>query len=135
MDTISPKMELGSPPHSSAFALHNFMLLLPYLQVTATSEIDYASADPALLAQLADAAETVLLITHIGTSAINSLLAQAGGEPPGSEAVADSIEALGWLVAELNDLAGAVYRISAECRRHAYDYAPDAVTPLFLATP
>lgn len=135
MDTISPKMELGSPPHSSAFALHNFMLLLPYLQVTATSEIDYEGANPALLVQLADAAEAVLLMTHIGTSAVGRLLAQAGIEPLGDETVADSIEALGWLVAELNDMAGAVHRISAACRRHIYDYAPDGVTAIPLARP
>ena len=135
MDTLPPAQAVQSAPESSAFSLCNLALLLPYLPVTATNDIDYAAADPALLMQLGDAADAVLLITHIGSSAIDRLLAQAGIEPLGDETVADSIEALGWLVTELNDLAGAVHRISAACRRHTYDYAPAAVTTIPLVRP
>ena len=135
MHTLPPGPEVQSSPDSSAFSLYNLLLLLPHLQVTATNDINYASANPALLVQLADAADAVLLITHIGVSAIGRLLAHAGIEPLGDETVADSVEALGWLVAELNDMAGAVHRISAECRRHTYDYAPDGVTTIPLVIP
>ena len=135
MDTSPLRPAVQAPTDSSAFSLCNLALLLPHLQVTATNEINYVSADAALLVQLADAADAVLLITHIGSSAIGRLLAQAGLEPLGDETVADSIEALGWLVAELNDLACAVHRISAACRRHTYDYAPDAVTTIPLVRP
>ena len=136
MDTLPPAGEGDeSAPDSSALSFFNLMLLMPHLPLTSRSEIDYAGADPALLMQLADAGEAVLLITHIGTSAIGRLLAQAGIEPLGDATVADSIEALGWLVAEINDLAGAVHRISAACRRHTYDYTPDAVTTIPLAKP
>lgn len=135
METKPTDRASPSPFGCSAFALCNLMLLLPYLHVTTTNQIDYASADPALLIQLADAADTVLLITHIGTSAISGLLARAGVDPLGSETVADSVEALGWLVAELNDMAGAVRRISAACRRHTYDYAPGGVTAIRPARP
>nr|WP_315221113.1 hypothetical protein [uncultured Duganella sp.] len=134
MDTLPPAQAVQSAPESSAFSLCNLALLLPYLPVTATN-IDYAAADPALLMQLADAADSALLIIHIGTSAVGRLLAQAGIEPLGGATLADSIEALGWLVAELNDMAGAVHRISVACRRHTYDYAPDAVTAIPLARP
>jgi len=135
METKPTDRASTSPFDCSAFALCNLMLLLPYLHVTTTNQIDYASADPALLIQLADAADTVLLITHIGTSAISRLLGRAGVDPLGDETVADSVEALGWLVAELNDMAGAVHRISALCRQHTYDCAPDGATALSLARP
>ncbi|USX15558.1 hypothetical protein NHH88_07185 [Oxalobacteraceae bacterium OTU3CAMAD1] len=135
MDTLTPGTEVQSASDSSAFSLYNLTLLMPHLSVAQTGEIDYAGADPALLIQLADAADSVLLIIHIGTSAVGRLLAQAEIEPLGGATVADSIEALGWLVAELNDMAGAVHRISAACRRHTYDYAPDAVTTIPLAKP
>ncbi|TYQ03464.1 UNVERIFIED_ORG: hypothetical protein JN05_05278 [Zoogloea ramigera] len=136
MDTLPPTGEVdNSAPDSSAFSFFNLVLLMPHLALTSKSEIDYAGSDPALLVQLADAADAVLLITHMGSSAIGRLLAQAGIEPLSDAAVADSIEALGWLVAELNDMAGAVHRISAACRRHTYDYAPDAITTISLARP
>lgn len=135
METKPSDRAPSSPLDCSAFALCNLMLLLPYLHVTTTNQIDYASANPALLIQLADAADSALLIIHIGTSAADRLLAQAGIEPLGSETVADSVEALGWLVTQLNDLAGAVHTISAACRRHTYDYAPDTVTTIPLVRP
>jgi len=135
MDTLPPTQAVQAAPDSSAFSLCNFALLLPHLQVTATNEIDYAAADPALLMQLGDAADAVLLITHISTSAVGRLLAQAGIEPLADAVVVDSIEALGWLVAELGELAGAVHRISAACRLHTHDYAPDTLTTIPLARP
>ena len=136
MDTLPPVGEGDeSAPDSSAFSFFNLLLLMPHLPLTSRSEIDYAGADPALLVQLADAADAVLLITHIGTSAVGRLVTLAGLEPLGDETVADSIEALGWLVAELNDLAGAVHRISAACRLHTHGYAPDDVTTIPLASP
>lgn len=135
MGTLPPMPPVQLPSGSSAFSLCNLTLLMPHLSVTPTGEIDYAAADPALLVQLADAADALLLITHIGTFAVGRLLAHAEIEPLGDETVADSVEALGWLVAELNDMAGPLHRISAACRRHTYDYAPDAVTTISLARP
>nr|WP_315260673.1 hypothetical protein [uncultured Duganella sp.] len=136
MNTSPPAGQtVQTTPDNSASSFFNLLLLMPHLPLTSKSEIDYAGADPALLMRLADAADSVLLITHIGTSAVGRLLAQAGGEPLGDATVADSVEALGWLVAELNDMAGAVHRISAACRRHTYDYAPNVVTTIPLARP
>jgi hypothetical protein len=136
MDALPPAGEGDeSAPDSSALSFFNLLLLMPHLPLTSRSDIDYAGADPALLMQLADAADSVLLIIHIGTSAVGRLLAQAGIEPLCDATVADSIEALGWLMAELNDMAGAVHRISAACRRNTYDCAPDAVTTIPLARP
>ena len=136
MNTSPPAGQtVQTTPDSSASSFYNLLLLMPHLSVTSMAEVDYAAANPALLAQIADAADASLLIVHIGTSAIGRLLAQAEAEPFSDARSVDAIEALGWLVAELNDMAGAVHRISAACRRHTYDYAPDAVTTNPLVKP
>lgn len=136
MDTSQPAgPTVQSIADGSASSFYNLLLLMPHLPVTSIAEVDYVAANPALLAQIADAADASLLIVHIGTSAIGRLLAQAEAEPFSDARSVDTIEALGWLVAELNDMAGAVYRISTACRRHTYDYAQDSVTPIPLVKP
>lgn len=111
----------------SAFAICNLLLLMPHLPVTETSEIDYAAADPALLVQLADAAESTLLIIHLGTSGIGLLLAKSAMEAFNDEAIANYIETLGWLVAELNAFAEVVHKMAVTCRRLTHDYAPQGI--------
>jgi hypothetical protein len=136
MNTSQPAgPTVQSMPDSASSSFYNLLLLMPHLPVTSVAEIDYPAANPALLVQVADAADASLLIVHIGTSAIGRLLAQAEAEPFNDARSLHAIEALGWLVAELNDMAGAVHRVSAACRRHTYDYAPDAVTTIPLAKP
>jgi hypothetical protein len=122
-------------PDSAASSFYNLLLLMPHLPVTSMAEVDYVAANPDLLAQIADAADASLLIVYIGTSAIGRLLAQAETEPFNDARSVDAIEALGWLVAELNDMAGVVHRISAACRRHTFDYAPDSITTIPLVRP
>ena len=133
--TKTPKIEPSGQDMSdcSAYALSNFLLLTPRLPLTAKGEVDYPAADPALLVQLADAADSSLLLIHIGTSAIGRLLAQAVTAAFSQEDGADNVEAIGWLVAELNDVAATAHKVSATCRRLTYDYVPldaDATIPL-----
>ncbi len=133
--TKTPKIEqIGQDTSDcSAYALSNFLLLTPRLPLTATGEVDYPAADPALLVQLADAADSSLLLIHIGTSAIGRLLAQTATAAFSEEDGVDNVEAIGWLVAELNDLAGTAHKVSVACRRLTYDYAPPgagAIIPL-----
>jgi hypothetical protein len=136
MNTLPTSGQTVQPtPDSSASSFYNLLLLMPHLPVASMAEVDYAAANPALLVQIADAADASLLIVHIGTSAIGRLLAQAEAEPFSDARSIDAIAALGWLVTELNDLAGAVHRISAACRRHTYDYVPDTVTTIPLVRP
>ncbi|WP_432380542.1 hypothetical protein [Duganella sp. P38] len=116
----------------SAYAICNLLLLMPHLPLIATSELNYSAADPALLVQLADAADAALLIIHIGTAAIGRLLARAATDPFGEEERADVVESLGWLVAELNDLATVAHKISGRCRQLTYDYSPEILNSLPL---
>jgi hypothetical protein len=108
---------------------------MPHLPLIATSEVDYSAANPALLVQVADAADAALLIIHIGTAAIGRLLARTATDPFGEDDFADAVEALGWLVAELNDFAIAAHRISGRCRQLTYDYAPEIPDSLPLVKP
>ncbi|NRR29044.1 hypothetical protein HSX11_02495 [Oxalobacteraceae bacterium] len=136
MEVLSPSVQDQSAfDTSSAFAICNLLLLMPHLKVKSEMEIDYGTATPALLLQVADAADATLLIVHIGTSAIGRLLTQAATEPLFEKSVADSIEALGWLIAELNDFACAAHKISASCRRHTSEHAPETLTTISLARP
>lgn len=125
----------GQDADPSAYAICNLLLLMPHLPLTATSEVDYGAAEPALIAQLADAADATLLIIHIGTAAIGGLLARAATDPFGEEELADVVESLGRLVAELNDLATVAHKISGRCRQLTYDYAPEATSSVPLAKP
>lgn len=125
----------ASTADCSGFALGNLLLMMPYIPLTEGAEIDYAAADPAALAQLADAADASLLIIHLGTTAIGRLLARTATEPFNELDDADAVEALGWLVAELGDLARIAQTISATCRRNTYGCTRASITPLALAKP
>lgn len=129
--TFTPRQDA----EPSAYAICNLLLLMPRLPLIATSEVDYSEADPALLVQLADAADAALLIIHIGTAAIGRLLARAATDPFGDEELPDVAESLGWLVAELNDLATVAHKISGRCRQLTYDYTPEAASSVPLAKP
>ena len=133
--TSQSKQGVDTKPASSAYSFRNLLLLLPHVPLTSSSEIDYAAAEPGLLVQLADAADASLLIIHIGTSALGRLMARTASESFRNADDADAIEALGWLVAELNDLADAARRISSACRKSTFDFAPNADTPSPLARP
>ena len=121
MTTTSALRQDAEP---SAYAICNLLLLMPHIPLTANSEVDYKAADPALLVPLADAADAALLIIHIGTAAIGRLLARTASDPFDEEELADVVESLGWLVAELNDFATVAHNISGRCRQLTYDYAP-----------
>lgn len=125
----------GQDTEASAYAICNLLLLMPHLPLTAVSELDYQAAEPALLVQVADAADSALLIIHIGTAAIGRLLTRAATDPFGEEELADVAESLCWLVAELNDLATVAHKISGRCRKLTYDCTPETASSFPLATP
>ena len=104
--------------------IRDLLLLLPHLPVTARSDIDYSAANPALLVQLANNAETAMRTIHLGMAAIGQLLARSAAEIECREMSGDSVEALGWLMAELGEFAAIVHCIAVACRRHTADYSP-----------
>lgn len=107
--------------------MRDLLLQLPLLTVTRELDIDYAAADPALLVQLADNAETAMRTIHLGLSAVGLLLAHSAPEIETRDISADATEALGWLMAELGEFAAVAHCIAIACRRHAADYSPRTV--------
>jgi hypothetical protein len=114
-------MTEDDPPPRSDRPLHDLILQLPLLPVTALQDIDYPAADPALLVQLADNAWAVLDTLLSGMSAIGYLLARGA---PDETRIPDPTESMGHLLAELGDLASVAHSLSIACRRHTADYAP-----------
>lgn len=113
------------------YGIKNLFLLMPHLPVTASAEIEYAKADPALLVQMADTAEATILMVHVSVSAIGQMLARLTLFGSNDEVNADAVETLGWLLAELGDFAAVAFRIARACRAHTLDFAPDniVITP------
>ena len=60
---------------------------------------------------------------NMGLSAVGTILAHAASEV-GSEIGGDTIEALGWFIAETSDLSAALLSLVMACRHHTADYAP-----------
>ena len=101
----------------------DLLLQLPLLPTTSDHRIDYDAADPASLVQLAENAETVMNTINMGLSAVGTILAHAASEV-GSEIGGDTIEALGWFIAETSDVSAALLSLVMACRHHTADYAP-----------
>ena len=103
--------------------MRELLLRLPLLPTTPDHRIDYEAADPALLMQLAENAETVMNTINLGLSAVGTILAHASPEV-GSEISGYTIEALGWHIAESADAAAALLSLAHACRHYTADYTP-----------
>ena len=97
---------------------------LPRCQVSATGEIDYDASDPALMQRMGENAAQAMATMHRGTAAIGLLLANAGPEIETRSLSADVVADLGFLLAELADLAAQCDLIATSCRRATADYLP-----------
>ena len=89
------------------------------LQLSATGTIDASHASSELLRSLAEDAETTLATIHQGLGALGHLLAHSAVPIEDGTIGADSLESLGFLMAELGDLAAVCMTLAAQCRRAA----------------
>ena len=105
---------------------------LPLLPIQPDRSVDYEAADAALLLALAENGETVMNTIQQGLSALGVILAHASPEV-GSEIGSDTIEALGWFMAETADIAAALLVLTRACRHYTADYAPAKVEPVSQA--
>ena len=113
---------MASEPISTR-PMRELLLRLPLLPTTPDHCIDYEAADSAMLMQLAEDAETVMNTINMGLSAVGTILAHAASEV-GSEIGGDTIEALGWFIAETSDVSAALLSLVMACRHHTADYTP-----------
>ena len=97
---------------------------LPRCEVIGTGEIDYEASDPALIRTIGENAAQVMATMHMGISAVGLLLANAGPEVETRSMSADVVEAVGYLLAEIADIAVQCDLIATSCRRYTADYAP-----------
>ena len=97
------------------------LTLLPRLLVNARHEPDFDACDATVLVQLAEAAELLQRIFQLGISATGQLLAHASVQVETGELAQDTVEALGWLLAELGDTAAACVKLAAPCRHATVD--------------
>lgn len=104
--------------------LRDLLLLMPLLPVSDQGEIDYNAASPALLMQLGANADLSMRTLHRGTAAIGRLLAAVSPEIGTGEFSADAMESIGWLLAEIGDLAATAQCLSVACHRYTADYTP-----------
>lgn len=97
---------------------------LPRLPVKSSGDIDFAAADPALLPELGDDAQTTVDVIHLGVGAIGHLLAQSAVLIEDGTVGADSLEAIGFLLAEMGDMAVGCMALVAQCRRETAGAKP-----------
>ena len=109
---------------SSARPVFDLIRHLPCCEVSATGEIEYDASDSALIQRIGEIAAQVMATMHRGTAAIGLLLANAGPEIETQSLSADVVTDLGFLLAELADLAAQCDLIATSCRRATADYLP-----------
>ena len=98
------------------------MALLPRLLVNDQGQPDFDASDATVLVQLAEAAELLQRVLQLGISAIGQLLAHASVQVETGELAQDTVEALGWLLAELGDAAAACVELAVPCRHATADF-------------
>ena len=96
--------------------MRDLLVRLPKLPVNLKQEIDFAAADPALLVVIAEDAEMIMGATQMGLGAIGQLLANSAVVIEDGTVSADSIEALGWLMSEMADMAHHCMGLAVHCR-------------------
>ena len=84
----------------------------PEVTITGTTAIPHR-----LRAPMAESAETVMAVCQNGMAALGQLLAHSSPVIEDGTVGADSLEALGWLIAELGDMTAYCLVLAAECRR------------------
>ena len=94
--------------------------------MTTGQEIDFPTAEPAMLMALADDAEMMMRATYSGLGAIGQLLANSALMIEDGTISADCIEALGWFQSEMADMAYHFMGLAAHCRHETADYLPSA---------
>lgn len=130
------EIEAEFAEHESQRPLRDLILLLPHMQARGIGsgefQIDWGSAEPALLHQISTNADITMRTVNRGVAAIGRLMVAISPEIGTGEIPADNIEALGWLLAEIADLAATAHQIAAACNRYTSDYAPE--TPKYIPT-
>ena len=102
--------------------VRSLMALLPRLVVNDQGQPDFDASDATVLVHLAAAAELLQRVLQLGIAAIGQLLAHASVQVETGELDQSTVEALGWLLAELGDASAACVELAAPCRHATADF-------------
>jgi len=119
--------------------LHDLLLLLPLLaieqeeptpdeNVAIAPKIDWLGSDAAVVAAIATEAGRVSLAAAHGITAIGHLLTTSAPEIELSDIGAETVEAVGRVLAELGELAALCGYLEASARHVTRDYEPARTT-------
>lgn len=114
------------PKEEVVRGMGNLVVQLPRLVTDANGNIDFPASAPALLVKIADNADTAVGAIQLGVASIGRLMSFAAPEIEDGTVSSDTVEALGWLLAEMGELAAALTVLGARCRRETADYEPQS---------
>lgn len=124
--TRLPKVKFAPASHVRAEhskPLRDLLVRLPYLHATNDGGLDLLGSSPSLLLELAEDAECCVQALNLGIAAIGNILPYAAPEIEDGTVPMGTVEALGWLLAELGDVAAACGVLAAECRQARHSSA------------
>jgi hypothetical protein len=99
--------------------LRELLHQLPLLAAMQPARPGAAGGSPAFLASVAGNADATMRIVQLGLAAMGNLVARCSLDLQDGTVSAECIENLGFLMAELGDLAAECLRITSACRSEA----------------
>lgn len=112
-----PKSSMRLPKDQAVRPMHNLMRLLPRLCAKSDGQPDFKNTSESVLSDIATNADACGKAIHLGLSAVGTLMAYAAPEIEDGTISSDTIEALGWLLAELGELGAVCSVLSVKCAR------------------
>lgn len=101
--------------------LRDLLARLPLLPVSC-GDVDFKAADPSLLVSIGDDAEVTLQVIHHGIGCLGQLMSHSAPVIDDGTVSSQTVEHLGYLMAELGDMAASLMTLAANCRNHTQDW-------------
>jgi hypothetical protein len=95
---------------------HDLLMVLPTV-ATKDGALDMANTSQDALRRLAECADAVMLTANSGNAAMGKLIALCAADAEDGSFGADALEAVGWLIAELGELAALSATLAAASRK------------------
>jgi hypothetical protein len=108
-------VDLIRPEHEKP--LRDLMVRLPQLVADKKGKLDLLASSPSLVLEVAERAETSVKAINMGIAAVGNLMPYAAPEIEDGTIAMGTVEALGWLLSELGELAATCMALAAECRQ------------------
>jgi hypothetical protein len=97
--------------------LRDLLVNLPYLQTSASGGLNMLGSSQTVVLQIAEQAEACAQALSLGIAAVGTLIPFAAPEIEDGTVPMGTVEAVGWLLSELGEVAAACTVLAAECRQ------------------